>query len=75
MVLMLKHLSYAVGHTSPYRTLARQGGERSGPCRNVRMTELCEVKEEYRDHPAQSMESGRCACIIFGPTGAMRVLP
>ena len=28
----------------PYRTLARQGGERSGPCRNVRVTELCEVK-------------------------------
>ena len=30
--------------TSPCRTSARQGGERSGPCRDVRVTELCEVK-------------------------------
>ena len=35
---------YAAGHTSPCRTSARQGGERSGPCRDVRVTELCEVK-------------------------------
>ena len=41
---MVKHLFYAAGHTSPFRTSARQGGERSGPCRDVRVTELCEVK-------------------------------
>ena len=32
-------------------------------------------KEDYRNHLAQSMESGRCACIIFDPTRVMRVLP
>lgn len=32
-------------------------------------------KEDYRNHLAQSMESGRCACIIFDPTMVMRVLP
>ena len=42
--LMVKHLFYAAWNTSPCRTSARQGGERSGPCRDVRVTELCEVK-------------------------------
>lgn len=32
-------------------------------------------KEDYRNHLAQSMVSGRCACIIFDPTRVMRVLP
>ena len=32
-------------------------------------------KEDYRNHLAQSMESGRCACIIFDPSRVMRVLP
>ena len=41
---MVKHLFYAAWNTSPCRTSARQGGERSGPCRDVRVTELCEVK-------------------------------
>ena len=41
---MVKHLFYAAYSTSPCRTSARQGGERSGPCRDVRVTELCEVK-------------------------------
>ena len=41
---MVKHLFYAAYSQSPSRTLARQGGEQSGPCRNVRVTELCEVK-------------------------------
>jgi len=59
---MVKHLFYVAGHTSPCRTLARQGGEQSGPCRNVRVTELCEVKgdvtipeqkrQQYGAHPA-----------------------
>ena len=41
---MVKHLFYVALNTSPCRTSARQGGERSGPCRDVRVTELCEVK-------------------------------
>ena len=41
---MVKHLFYAAWNTSPCRTSARQGGERSGPCRDVRVTDLCEVK-------------------------------
>jgi len=41
---MVKHLFYAAWNTSPCRTSARQGGERSGPCRDVLVTELCEVK-------------------------------
>ena len=41
---MVKHLFYAAWNTSPSRTSARQGGERSGPCRDVRVTDLCEVK-------------------------------
>ena len=42
----------------PYRTLARQGGERSGPCRNVRVTELCEVKGDvpYRSRRGSNTE-------------------
>ena len=41
---MVKPLFYAAHSQSPCRTLARQGGEQSGPCRDVRVTELCEVK-------------------------------
>ena len=59
---MVKHLFYEAWNTSPCRTSARQGGERSGPCRDVRVTELCEVKgdvtipeqkrQQYGAHPA-----------------------
>ena len=49
--LMVKHLftQLVICHPAGHRqgkveSAARQGGERSGPCRDVRVTELCEVK-------------------------------
>ena len=62
---MVKHLFYEAWNTSPWRTSARQGGERSGPCRDVRVTELCEVKGDVTIPELKRLQHGHTPSVEF----------
>ena len=70
---MVKHLFYAAWNTSPCRTSARQGGERSGPCRDVRVTELCEVKGDVTIPELKRQQHGHTPPPIYRPAYRRRL--